>query len=103
MVPHLVESRWYHGEVERWQRSRIGQVTITAVSDQGTFTEVTGDAGGYTLQLAPGTYTVTASGGSLQNPIFILPRNGRKKSGHRPRRRAFFPGSDHAAAGWRRR
>jgi uncharacterized protein YkwD len=47
----------------------IGQVTITAVSDQGTFTEVTGPAGGYALQLPPGTYTVTASGGTLQNPI----------------------------------
>jgi uncharacterized protein YkwD len=47
----------------------IGQVTITAVSDQGTFMDVTGPAGGYALQLAPGTYTVTAFGGSLQNPI----------------------------------
>jgi streptogramin lyase/uncharacterized protein YkwD len=50
----------------------IGQVTITAVSDQGVTTmEVTGSAGGYSLQLAPGTYTVTASGGTLQNPMTV--------------------------------
>jgi uncharacterized protein YkwD len=49
----------------------IGQVTITAVSAQGTFSDVSGPAGGYALQLAPGTYTVTASGGTLQTPITV--------------------------------
>jgi streptogramin lyase/uncharacterized protein YkwD len=50
----------------------LAQVTITAVSDQGVTTmDVTGSAGGYTLQLAPGTYTVTASGGMLQSPMTV--------------------------------
>jgi hypothetical protein len=49
----------------------LGGVTITAVSDQGTFMDNTGDAGGYALQLPAGTYTVTASGGALTSPITV--------------------------------
>lgn len=42
----------------------IGGVVITAtnVSTGAVFTATTGAAGGYALQLAPGTYTITASG-----------------------------------------
>jgi hypothetical protein len=45
----------------------LGGVTIQAVgqSGQGTFQTQTWVAGGYSLALPPGTYTVNASGGSL--------------------------------------
>jgi uncharacterized protein YkwD len=44
----------------------LGGVTIT-VSGVGTTT--TFSTGGYSLQLDPGTYTVTASGGGLSGPV----------------------------------
>jgi serralysin len=44
----------------------LAGVTIT-VANQGSTTTL--DAGGYSMQLAPGTYTVTASGGGLPAPI----------------------------------
>ncbi len=44
----------------------LGNVTI-AIAGVGSVT--TWDSGGYSYQLAPGTYTVTASGGSLAAPI----------------------------------
>lgn len=44
----------------------LGGVTITVV---GIGSTTTMDAGGYAIQLAPGTYTVTASGGGLPAPI----------------------------------
>ncbi|HEX8911462.1 MAG TPA: discoidin domain-containing protein, partial [Humisphaera sp.] len=49
----------------------LGGVTITAtrISDGQVFTTTTWDAGGYTLQLADGAYTVTASGGGIGTPI----------------------------------
>jgi uncharacterized protein YkwD len=48
----------------------LGNVTITATrtSDNAVFTTTTWDAGGYSLQLAPGTYSVAASGGGVGNP-----------------------------------
>ena len=42
-----------------------GGVTITATNDTGTFSTATWDAGGYSLALAPGTYTVVFEGGEL--------------------------------------
>ncbi|HEY8667891.1 MAG TPA: FG-GAP-like repeat-containing protein [Tepidisphaeraceae bacterium] len=49
----------------------LGGVTITAVrdSDNASFTTTTWSTGGYTLPLASGTYTVTASGGGITTPI----------------------------------
>jgi len=49
----------------------LGGVTLTAVraSDGATFTTQTWSAGGYSLKLDPGTYKVTASGGSLKAAI----------------------------------
>jgi hypothetical protein len=44
----------------------LAGVTITVASVGSTQTM---DAGGYAIQLAPGTYTVTASGGGLPAPI----------------------------------
>lgn len=41
----------------------------TSSASAPTFTTTTFDSGGYTLQLDPGTYTVTASGGALTVPI----------------------------------
>lgn len=48
----------------------LGNVTITATrtSDNAVFTTTTWDAGGYSLQLAPGTYSVAASGGGVGSP-----------------------------------
>ncbi len=40
-------------------------ITATRISDNAVFTAVTGGAGGYSIQLPPGTYNVTASGGPL--------------------------------------
>jgi uncharacterized protein YkwD len=49
----------------------IGSVTIAAtrVSDSAVFTTTTFSTGGYALSLAAGTYTVTASGGTLTSAI----------------------------------
>jgi hypothetical protein len=47
----------------------LGNITITVSNGSSSFTTTTFDSGGYTLQLNPGTYTVTASGGSLAAPI----------------------------------
>jgi serralysin len=49
----------------------LGGVTITAtrISDHAVFNATTWSTGGYSLQLAPGTYTVTASGGSLSRTL----------------------------------
>jgi uncharacterized protein YkwD len=44
----------------------LGGVTIT-VSGVGSIT--TWDSGGYSFEVSPGTYTVTASGGGLKSPI----------------------------------
>lgn len=44
----------------------LGGVTITVA---GVGATTTLDAGGYSMSLAPGTYTVTASGGALSAPI----------------------------------
>jgi hypothetical protein len=44
----------------------LSGVTITVAHIGSTLTN---DAGGYSLQLAPGVYTVTASGGGLATPI----------------------------------
>jgi hypothetical protein len=44
----------------------LAGVTITVA---GVGSTTTMDAGGYAIQLAPGTYTVTASGGGLPAPI----------------------------------
>lgn len=44
----------------------LGGVTITVA---GVGSTTTLDAGGYSMALAPGTYTVTASGGGLPSPI----------------------------------
>jgi uncharacterized protein YkwD len=48
----------------------IGSVVIEAIgqSGQGTFQTETWDSGGYSLQLPPGSYEVTASGGGLPAP-----------------------------------
>lgn len=52
----------------------LGGITVTAMaSGGGTYTEVTGSAGGYTLQVPPGIYTVTAIGSGLPG---ILVRTG---------------------------
>ena len=60
----------------------IGAVTISArrVSDSATFTTQTWTSGGYSLALAAGTYTVSASGGTLggtvvYNNVVIGPEN----------------------------
>jgi uncharacterized protein YkwD len=42
-----------------------GDVKITAYNASGTYTTSTWDAGGYTLELPPGTYTVVFHGGDL--------------------------------------
>jgi uncharacterized protein YkwD len=44
----------------------LGNVTITVAGVGGV---ATWDSGGYSFQVAPGTYTVTASGGNLAAPI----------------------------------
>jgi hypothetical protein len=48
----------------------LGGVTITAtrLSDNQVFSTTTWAAGGYTLALTPGAYTVTASGGGIGTP-----------------------------------
>jgi uncharacterized protein YkwD len=49
----------------------VGSVTVTAVrtGDGATFTTSTWSAGGYSLELDPGTYRVTASGGTLKGTV----------------------------------
>ena len=48
----------------------LAGVTIEAVSSEGqTFRTLTGPSGGYTLDLPPGTYTVTASGDAFETPV----------------------------------
>ncbi|MEM7498834.1 MAG: CAP domain-containing protein [Pseudomonadota bacterium] len=47
----------------------LGGVTVTASGANGTFTTTTWESGGYTLELAPGSYTLTFSGGGLQGSI----------------------------------
>lgn len=49
----------------------LGGVTIAAArpTDSTPFTTVTWSAGGYTLRLPPGTYTVTATGGGLSGTV----------------------------------
>jgi hypothetical protein len=51
----------------------LGGITITAVrkSDQKTFTTTTWAAGGYSLALPAGTYTVTASGGTFGSAVSV--------------------------------
>jgi hypothetical protein len=51
----------------------LGGLTITALraSDNASFHTTTFSSGGYTLPLDAGTYTVTASGGSLASPITV--------------------------------
>jgi hypothetical protein len=53
-----------YGEYERGGGLRGVTITVANVGSTTTL-----DAGGYSMQLAPGTYTVTASGGGLPVPI----------------------------------
>lgn len=46
-----------------------GGITVTAVGTMGRFTTTTWAAGGYQMVLAPGSYTVTFSGGALDGTI----------------------------------
>lgn len=46
-----------------------GAVSVTAVGASGTFTTMTWDAGGYSLQVQAGTYEVEFSGGGLNGTI----------------------------------
>ena len=50
----------------------IGGLNITAVraGDGATFSTTTFDSGGYSLRLQPGSYTVTASGGSISPVVY---------------------------------
>lgn len=49
----------------------MGGITITATrnSDSAVLSTTTWASGGYSLQLQPGTYTVTASGAGLDTPV----------------------------------
>jgi uncharacterized protein YkwD len=47
----------------------LGGVVITATGPGGTYQTVTWGSGGYSLRVAPGTYTVIASGGGLAAPV----------------------------------
>ncbi len=53
---------WYYDPGEG-----IGGVTV--MPDHGTYFAVTGDAGGWAVPVDAGTYEVTFSGGSLQDPV----------------------------------
>ncbi len=43
----------------------LGGVTVTATGSNGTFSTTTWSSGGYTLDVEPGNYTVTFSGGGI--------------------------------------
>jgi uncharacterized protein YkwD len=47
----------------------LGGITVRAVGAGGTFTTTTWSSGGYQMPVAPGSYTVTFSGGVLASPI----------------------------------
>jgi uncharacterized protein YkwD len=47
----------------------LGNVVITAAGTGGGYRTATWGSGGYSLPVAPGTYTVTASGGALAAPV----------------------------------
>jgi serralysin len=49
----------------------LAGVTISASQGVNSFQTTTFSTGGYSLQLAPGTYTVTASGPGLSQPIIF--------------------------------
>ena len=51
----------------------LGSITITAVRnlDGATFTTVTGNAGGYGMQVPSGVYTVTATGAQIEDEFKI--------------------------------
>lgn len=49
----------------------LGGLTITIANGVNTYTATTMTAGGYQVAVAPGTYNVTASGGSLSNTVFM--------------------------------
>jgi hypothetical protein len=48
-----------------------GGVTITIRSGTTTYSTTSMDAGGYQVEVAPGTYDVTASGGGLPGNVFV--------------------------------
>lgn len=47
----------------------LGGITVRAVGTAGTFTTTTLTAGGYSLQVPAGTYTVTATGGAFGTKV----------------------------------
>jgi hypothetical protein len=47
----------------------IGEVTLTITGEGTSTTTATYSTGGYSAQLSPGTYTITASGGGLTSPV----------------------------------
>jgi hypothetical protein len=47
----------------------LGGVTITAIGSGGTYQTTTWGSGGYNLQVLPGIYTVTASGGAMGSGV----------------------------------
>lgn len=47
----------------------LGSIQVTATSSGGSFSTQTWDAGGYSLNVTAGTYTVTFSGGNLSQTI----------------------------------
>lgn len=47
----------------------LGGITITATDGSHTYTTTTWNAGGYSLEVPSGAYTVTASGSGLKKPI----------------------------------
>ena len=72
--PALAEAArfWFDRALAQYQPGEgIGGVTITAkrLSDGATFTTKSWGSGGYTLKLGKGTYSVTASGGTLGKTI----------------------------------
>ncbi|HEY6563787.1 MAG TPA: SdrD B-like domain-containing protein, partial [Pirellulaceae bacterium] len=48
-----------------------GGLTVTIQNGALTYTTTTMDAGGYQAAVAPGTYTVSVSGGNLQGNVFM--------------------------------
>ena len=50
----------------------VSNVTITATNSSGTFTTDTSSSGGYVLRLAPGTYSVVASGNGIDTPATTI-------------------------------